>query len=501
MLRGTGAVRISLTRGRPGRRRETGRLGAAAVLLALGLAPGAAALARASVVRTLGPSPSTAEPEPVEGEDHEPTPTEVEPSPEPTTTLAESEVDGPTLQDGVLPCGLRVIIAQDESLPVAAVVLAIDTGTEDDPATQPGLVHALAYHLMQGNRELVPGGAVALVHDRGGLASLAVGPAQVRYESLVPISALGDALWVESQRLRAPTVSEELWSSTLRWARRDKSQTWRVPHEAMASAHGAPGLAHDGRRVGSELHQMVPRAIGQALAERFRYDLATLVVVSPHRPPELRREIEALFADLPDKPRASRDRSPRWRTGSVPQAVPIAGEKGQRFVWPVAPDPASVGWATVWCKAINRQRRLPAEPARARLRCHVDLDPRRSTMVLVATGADDPTALVRTRIERIEQGEDDALMERQREVVHGEWIQSLRMPLPLAQRLAAAAPRPSPEPGWRRRPLRWLTGEAALDQPWTPGTEQAEHLELGAAIHLVTPEPATHSTTSPEAEP
>ena len=51
-------------------------------------------------------------------------------------------------------------------------------------------------------------GENALVHDRGGMASLAIGPAQVRYESLVPMSALSDVLWAESQRLRAPTVVE-----------------------------------------------------------------------------------------------------------------------------------------------------------------------------------------------------------------------------------------------------------------------------------------------------
>lgn len=491
MLRGPGAVRLSLRRALGVRLR--GRAWGIAVLLALGVSPGPAASARAAVA----PAATPADPgdEPAEAPEAADSPSEPAEGADPSasasgqpTALTEADVEGEQVQDGVLPCGLRVIIARDETLPVASVVLAVDTGSEDDPPSQPGLVHALAYHLLQGNRELSPGAATALVHDRGGLASLAVGPAQVRFESLVPISALPDVLWAESQRLRAPTVSAELWSSTLRWARRDDARTWRVPREAMAAAHGAPGLGHDGRAVGPELHQMVPRAVGQALAERFRYEAATLVVVSPHPPEELRESIEALFADLPDQRRAVRDRTPRWRTGSVPQAVPIGGEKGQRFVWPVAPDPASLGWATVWCKTINRQRRLPAEPARARLRCHLDVDPRRATLVLLATGIEDPTALVRTRLERIERGEDDALVDRQREVVVGEWIQDLRAPLPMAQRLSTAAPRPSLEPGWRARPLRWLSGEAELLQPWTEASDFGPHLQTGAAIHLVLPE-------------
>lgn len=419
-------------------------------------------------------------------------------APKVVVPVDEASTAGPKVDDGILPCGLRVIIAQDRSLPVAAVVLSIDTGTEDDPSDQPGLVHALAYQLLQGNRELPPGGAAALVQDRGGFASLAVGPAQVRYESLAPISALGDVLWAESQRLRAPTVSAELWRSSLRWARRDKERVWRVPREAMAAAHGVEGLAHSGRTVSPPLQSMVPRAVANALANRFRYDLATLVIVSPQPPAELRESVEGLFADLPEHAHTARDRQPRWRSGTVPQSIAVAGEKGERYVWPVGPDPASVGLATVWCKAINRQRRVPGEAARARLRCHLDVDPRRATLVLVATGVEHPDDLVRGRIERLENGTDNRLIERQRQVVAQQWALSLRSALPLAQTLAtsAAASEPSRSTAWLSRPLRWLTGQAAVEAEWEPGATFGPHLQLGAAIRLA-PAPAAAKEGEP----
>jgi len=446
-----------------------------ALVVALGAVPAASSWARSAAER------STAEPEATEPSET----TEPDAATEPSAFIEETSAPGPTLEDGVLPCGVRVIIAQDSSLPVAAVVLALDTGTEDDPASQPGLVHALAYHLLQGNRELRPAGAAALVHDRGGIASLAIGPAQIRFESLVPISALSDILWAESQRLRAPTVSAELWSSTLRWARRDKAQRLRIPRAAMAVAHDAPGLDHEGRAVSPPLQQMVPRAIAQALAQRFRYETATLVVVSPHPPAELRPQIEALFEDLPPKARTVRDRSPRWRSDPVPRTLAIQGEKGQRFVWPVQGDPASLGWATVWCKAINRQRRISGEPARARLRCHLDVDPRRATLVLLATGVEDPLELVQTRVGRLQNGEDVRLIERQRKVVARDWTLSLRTSLPLAQRLATAGPVLDLDPGWHTRPQHWLSGLAELTPTWTAGRSFGPQLDPGAALHLV----------------
>jgi hypothetical protein len=501
-----------------------------ALLVGVGLLVGASSGAAAPAAKT----EPAAKSEPAAKA--EPAPTPAGPETEGLPPIDEAALAGPQLLDGVLPCGLRVIVAQDESLPVAAVVLAIETGTEDDPPSQPGLVHALAYHLMQGNRELRPAGAPALVHDQGGIAGIAVGPAQVRYESLVPSSALPDVLWIESQRLRAPTVSDELWTSTLRWARRDTARGWKAPRAAMAAAHGAPGLEHEGRVVSKGLDDMVPRAVGLALAERFRYELATLVVVSPHPPEELREKIEKLFAELPEQPRRVRDRSPRWRTegagatggsgsspaapkafsggpvGSspaAPKALALAGEAGTELVWPVAPDPASLLQATVWCKGLNRQRRHEGEPARVRVKCHLDVDPRRPTLVVEVTGADDPVALVRSRIERLEQ-EDAPLVERQRQAVRHEQTLELRTPLPLARRLAAAevspqptqptepteptageaaAPEGSPTPpptGWRTRPVSALTGLAVLAQPWT-GHRFGPRLHPGAAIHLVAP--------------
>ncbi len=370
------------------------RAGARGLAVLLGLGPwGGASPAWAGEPGHGAPAPAEAAPEPAPAE------AAPEPAPSGPAPASSDAIAGPKAHEAVLGCGLRVIVAQDETLPVAAVVLALETGTEDDPATQPGLVHALAYHLLQGNRELRPTGAAALVHDQGGLASLAVGPAQIRYESLVPISALPDVLGMESQRLRAPTVSAELWKGTLRWARRDPSRGWRAPRAAMAAAHGAPGLEHDGRVVTPGLDEIVPRAVGQAIAERLRYDVATLVVVSPLPPAELHATIEALFADLPAAPRRVRDRSPRWRSGSAPQALPLPSEKGNELVWPVAPDPGRVLEATVWCKALNRQRRHEGEPSRARLGCHLDVDPRRATLVVKATGVDDPVALVRGRLE------------------------------------------------------------------------------------------------------
>lgn len=405
--------------------------------------------------------------------------------PEPAAAPSQAPIDGPAAIDAVLPCGVRAIVARDDTLPVAAVVLAIETGTEDDPSDRPGLVHALAFHLLQGNRELTPGGAAALVQDAGGIAELAVGPAQIRYENLVPVSRLDRAIWAEAQRLRAPTVSDELWADTLRWARRDEPRAWAVPREVLAAAHGTPSLAHDGRVAGAELENLSSKAVALALADRFAYTRATLTIVAPGEPADTLAQVMDAFADLPPAARVTPKRAAASNLGSAPRSVEHENGDGAAFVWGIPPSPADLLRATVWCKVLNRQPRVDDDPGRARLRCHLDEDPRRAALVLRASGVDDPLAFVQARLARIESGTDAALVDRERGVVLDRERLALRAPLPLARRLAQSAA--ASGSGVAQRALDELTGIAALDSASSVTSSAA--LPIAAAVRVVGPKP------------
>ena len=393
--------------------------------------------------------------------------------PHPVPTKPEDDpIDDtqPLAVDIVLPCGLRVVAAQDKSLPVAAIVLAVETGTEDDPADAPGLVHALAYHLLQGNRELSPHGVAQLVHDGGGVTALAIGPAQIRYESLVPASLFDDVLWAEAQRLRAPTVTEPLWKDT--------------PEAARAAIHQVDGLAHDGHRVPPELDGLGTRAISTALAERFTVDRATLVVVAPMSPDLVLNRVLPLFSDLPPAERRARDRTTPARSGAAPRELAIRGG-GNVLAWPIGGDADGLAAADAMCRAIQRQRRVADESPRARLKCSIDEDPRRGILVLKAGGVEDPVAFIRARLERLRTA-DAAVLASQRELVREDLAMRLRTPLALARRLAASAPVGRDRAAPPMLPLAELTGAASLATPLDPmPPELAALLDIGAAVRLV----------------
>lgn len=384
------------------------------------------------------------------------------PAPEPAPPAAEAgapdadereadEADATTGADQVidltLPSGLRVITAKDASLPVASVVLAVEVGTRDDPDALPGLVHALAYHLQQGNRELAPGEAIATAHDVGGLAAMAVGPAQVRFESAIPVSQLDAQLRAESQRLRAPNIGRTLWLKSLSYARGDQKVRHLVPPKAAAAAWQDPGMEHDGRQVSKGLGDMLDQAVGAQLSRLYDYRGATLVVVGPDEPDALLARVEPLFADLPARPRKPMTpaAAPKPNPKPGPRVVRVEGQRGDSLLWAVPGNPSARAWAQVMCGTINRQQRGQNDRPKARVRCTYADDPRRPLLVLRALGYDPalgPEPLIASRLDRIAHAEREpelaALVENQRVRMVGDISFALRTPLELASYLASA---------------------------------------------------------------
>ena len=376
-------------------------------------------------------------------------------------TKKENQRAGPNATHVVLPCGLRVIAARDDSLPVAAVVLAVETGTENDPKDSPGLIHALAFHLQQGNREMAPGQTFATAHDTGGFSTMAIGHAQVRYETLVPVSQLDRVLWNESQRLRAPTVNETLWLKTLNYARSDRRPKYPVPTDVMAAAWQREGLAHNGHKVPKALTRMTPEEISNALAKTFEYRRSTLVVVAPRDPAEIIERVAALFEDLPDAPRDARPSTVPAANESGPRTAPAARQRGDTLIWPVRAAPGAKAWAEVVCATLNRQRRGPDDGAKSRLRCTFVDDARRPVLAVRIAGAE-PAVLAGSRLKRILDGDDDRILSAQRDRFARRLRHQFHQPLPLARRLALGDASES-TPKLTQVGLDTLTGLAALD--------------------------------------
>ncbi len=442
------------------------------------------------------------------------------PAPVPADSSQATPSAEPSALDVTLPCGLRVLVARDVSLPVAAVVLAVEVGSEDDPPELPGLVHALAFHLHQGNRELRPGEAIAAAQDAGGAHFLSTGPGQVRFESLVPVSRLDEILYIESQRLRFPTIDRGRWEMSLAWAASDVRLPARIRRDHMAELHGTTGLLHDGRAPSKALGGLVLGALAAQLSSKFTYPRSTLIIVAPEEPTAVLERVRARFADLPAASRnlparppppprrpvpdtsqpgaaavpgnaptpnaapaaapgsaptpgaakpgtpAAAPGSPAATPDSTATGTPAIVDSGGRlpptiFLWPIPANNDAAAWAGAICRALNRQKRENDEPRKARLLCDYEPDTRRGALMLRTVAVDDTIGFVRARLARL-AGADAPLLAAQAAFVAQATRLRVRTPLGLARQIAASSASPSgPVPG-DSRPLDALTGLAAL---------------------------------------
>lgn len=359
----------------------------------------------------------------------------------PTTAAAEPIGDRRPVRSKVLPCGLRVIVAQDDSLPVAALVLALDVGMLDDPEGQDGLVHALAYHLHQGNRELSPGQAVGEAHDAGGLSEMAIGHGSIRFSTLVPVAQLDRMLWVESHRLRLPTVNPTLWLKSLSNARNDQRPRLLIELAAVAAAWADPRLAQNRRKASKKLGDLSEQELIAALDSLTIYPRATLAVVGPETPDKLLARVEKAFEKLPEAKRADELHPAAAPATGTPNAQPRTAEvkraRGDSFVWPVEPSLRARVVSQGLCGTLNRQKRSKTEAARAKVRCTFQDDARFPTLSIKIAGYEgEAAAAVAARIERVVDGTDDVELTKQLDVASDLSRSSLRRPFDLAKQLA-----------------------------------------------------------------
>lgn len=316
------------------------------------------------------------------------------------TAGARAPADGPALAPGSialerLASGVHVVVGRDDSLPVAAVSLAIERGTRDDPAHLPGLYHAFAYHLQMGNRSLRPGAALARAHDAGGLSTMAVGSGQFRFAALVPQPAAFDAIWVESQRLRVPTTNAHAWLESLAHARNDSGAGRDAPLPLIAAVWRDAALGHFGHGVSEELAALPIGVVAQHLARNIEYAQSTLVVVAPGDGRELLEHARNSFTDLPPSAPAAiaptleqLEQKQSSATRSEPKVITFPGVPRQMLAWPVSATAHDRLWARVICHVLDRKARgRGAFDVRARCKFHDD--PHRPTLFIQVRSSTD----------------------------------------------------------------------------------------------------------------
>src|SRR6476660_768762 len=104
--------------------------------------------------------------------------------------------------------GLRVMLSPDQSALVVAVGVHYDVGFRSEPEGRTGFAHLFEHLMSQGSESLEKLAHFRHVQSSGGSFNGSTHPDYTNYFEVLPAAALERALFMEADRLRAPTLTE-----------------------------------------------------------------------------------------------------------------------------------------------------------------------------------------------------------------------------------------------------------------------------------------------------
>lgn len=211
----------------------------------------------------------------------------------------------------VLPNGMKVILHEDHSLPVAAVNVWYDVGSKDEPKGRSGFAH-LFEHLMFMGTERVPGSQFDVLMERSGGANNATTSFdRTNYYASGPASMLPTLLWLEADRLEdlGRMMNQDKLDKQRDVVRNERRQSYEnrpygradlVVNEELFP----PGHPYHIHVIGSheDLQAATVQDVQQFFETYYVPGNASLVVAGDFEPAEIKPLIERLFGTLPTRP-------------------------------------------------------------------------------------------------------------------------------------------------------------------------------------------------------
>jgi predicted Zn-dependent peptidase len=108
-----------------------------------------------------------------------------------------------------LPNGLRVVLSEDHSVPVATVGVYYNIGFRIEPKDRTGFAHLFEHLMFQGSANLAKGQFFKIVQGLGGQLNGSTRFDFTNYFEAFPSNALETMLWVEADRMRSLAITQE----------------------------------------------------------------------------------------------------------------------------------------------------------------------------------------------------------------------------------------------------------------------------------------------------
>jgi len=200
--------------------------------------------------------------------------------------------------------GLRVVIAADAFLPLAASALYYDVGARNEQEGRTGFAHLFEHLMFEGSAHVEKGSHFSLISALGGQINANTTHERTAYYASLPANQLDVVLWMEADRMRSLIVDEESFEHQRKTVLEERKQRVdNVPfgaarerfstlcHSNFAYSHPVIGFEED--ILSADLEQV------QAFHRRwYRPNNAVLAIAGDVDPSAVLTRVEEWFGDI-----------------------------------------------------------------------------------------------------------------------------------------------------------------------------------------------------------
>ncbi len=136
-----------------------------------------------------------------------------------------AEANGPLIpitKDFTLPNGLRVILSEDHSRPVAAIVTIYDVGSRHEVKGKSGFAHLFEHMMFEGSENISKSEMSHYLDTMGGDVNASTSTDYTIYYESVPSNMVERIFWAESDRMRSLKVTQENFKNQLETVKEEK---------------------------------------------------------------------------------------------------------------------------------------------------------------------------------------------------------------------------------------------------------------------------------------
>jgi zinc protease len=205
--------------------------------------------------------------------------------------------------------GLRVILSQDNAVPVVTVYMIYDVGARSEEKGRTGFAHLFEHMMFEGSANAPKGVQDTLVESNGGTENGSTHPDFTDYYEVLPANKLATALWLESDRMRSLTITDEKLTNQKEAVKQERRLSFDNQPYATAEVDLWPTLAFRNWQsshslIGSfeDLNAASVADVSKFFKTYYAPDNAALVIVGDIQIPGAKKLIESYFADIPAQP-------------------------------------------------------------------------------------------------------------------------------------------------------------------------------------------------------